>query len=84
MKKLLLASLAALALPIAACTDASVEQLTNYGEEAKVVCFSGGQVIFDDMSTGRVQASDSGAGLYFRSKTSGRYVRTYADCIITN
>lgn len=82
MKKLLTAAL--LLAATTGCTDATVEAVTNYGNESKVVCYSGGQIIFDDMSTGRVEASETGAGLYFRSKTSGEYVRTYADCIITN
>ena len=65
------------------CTDAERATFAAYGEEARVICYSGAQVIFDDTSTGKVAQLD-GNGITFKSKKTGRYVRAFADCIVTN
>ena len=70
-------------LVLAGCTDAERASLAAYGDEARVVCYSGTQVIFDDTSTGKVAQLD-GDGITFKSKKTGRYVRAFADCIVTN
>jgi hypothetical protein len=66
---------------LAGCTDATVANLSQYGDEAKVQCFSGGQVVYSGTSTGKIQASEAGVGVYFREKESGKFVRLYADCV---
>jgi hypothetical protein len=81
MKKILALAVAVVAL--SACTDAERASFGALGDEAKIVCYSGAQVVFDDVSTGKVQQLD-GDGITFKSKTSGRYVRAFADCIVTN
>lgn len=78
MKKILM--IAALALALTACTDAEVSSWGAYGDEATVTCYSGGQEVFKDTSTGKVEGT--GDGVQFRSQTTGRHVRTYADCIV--
>ena len=78
MKKLLL--VAALALSLAACTDAARASWGAFGDEATVTCYSGGAVVYEDTSTGKVLGSES--GVIFKSKTTGRYVKTYADCVV--
>ena len=72
----------ALGIALVGCTDAERAALGTYGEENDVTCYSGGVAVFTDVSTGKVEASNSGAGVYFRSKTTGKYVRTYADCVV--
>ena len=76
MKKLLL--IAALMLLMVGCTDAERASFGAYGEEAAITCYSGGEVVFEDVSTGKVLAAE---GLIYRSKTTGRYVRAFGDCI---
>lgn len=80
MKKILIAL--ALTVAVAGCTDAEMADLGSYGSQAEVKCWSGGQVIFDEETTGKVSESSSGAGLYFRSKATGKFVHTYADCVV--
>ena len=75
-------AVAVLAL-LAGCTDAERASFAAYGDEARVTCYSGAQVIFDDTSTGKVAQLD-GDGITFKSKKTGRYVRAFADCIVTN
>lgn len=69
-------------LSVAGCTDASRAHWSQLGDEAHIQCFSGGQVVYDGTSTGKVAASKSGAGVFFKEKESGKFVRLYADCIV--
>ena len=71
-----------IALALAGCTDATLSHWTQFGDEAHIQCFSGGQVVYDAHSTGKVQASESGAGVFFKEKESGKFVRLYADCVV--
>lgn len=70
------------ALAIAGCTDATMAHWSQFGDEAQVQCFSGGQVIYSGTSTGKIQSAQSEDGLYFKEKESGKFVRLYADCIV--
>lgn len=69
-------------LVLAGCTDASMAHLSQYGDASHVQCFSGGQVIYDGTSTGKIESNQSEDGLYFREKESGKFVRLYADCVV--
>lgn len=73
----------ALALALTACTDAQLSSFEALGESSVIKCYSGGQVIFEDQSTGKVQQLD-GDGITYKSAKSNTYVRAYADCIVTN
>ena len=79
MKKLLLLCIASVLL--AGCTDADQAALFSYGSKTKVECWSGGQKIFNDESTGKVTIAQS--GIYYKSVKTGNLVHTYADCIIS-
>ena len=79
MKKLFIA---VLLLSLTACTDASMASFAALGNESEVTCYSGGQAVFKDTSTGVVQSGEGGAGVYFESATTRRYIKTYADCIV--
>ena len=85
MKKILLAGLlvAASSVLLGGCTDAERAAMFAYGDKAQITCYSGGEVVFQDTSTGKVSPVD-GEGLTFKSNTTGAYVRAFADCIVTN
>ncbi len=78
-------ALAALLVTVAlcGCSDAMRASLGAYGEEATITCYSGGEVIFADVSTGKIETTD-GDGVTFKSKKTGGYVRAFADCIVTS
>lgn len=69
-------------LILAGCTDAERASFGAYGSEATVTCYSGGQVVFETKSTGKVQALEAD-GFAFRDKNTGKFVRAFADCIIS-
>lgn len=79
MKKIFLALV--VAVLATACTDAERASLMAYGNEATITCYSGGQIIFQDVSTGKVAQLD-GDGITYKSKQTGVYIRAFADCIV--
>ncbi|TAA41544.1 hypothetical protein [Pseudoxanthomonas winnipegensis] len=80
MKKFVVA--VAVMMLASGCTDAERAKVFALGSEAQVTCYSGGKQIFSDESTGKILADETGAGVYFKSKRTGRLVHTYADCIV--
>lgn len=65
---------------LTSCTDATLSELKSFGESALVTCYSGGETVFQTISTGKVVQLDGG-GWKFRTK-DGRYIQTYADCFV--
>lgn len=77
MRALILASLVLLA----GCTDAERAALGALGEQAHIRCYSGGMVVYEATSTGKVRGGGE-AGLSFMDAKTGKYTRVYADCIV--
>lgn len=67
-----------------ACTDALIGRATRINKETNIQCFSGLPTpVFTDRSTGRVEYSEHGGGVYYKSKNTGKFVQVYMDCVIT-
>ena len=67
-----------------ACTDALIGRATRINKETDIQCFSGSPTpVFTDRSTGRVEYSEHGGGVYYKSKNTGKFVQVYMDCVIT-
>lgn len=83
MKKVLLSFMLGIVtlLALSGCTDADQAALFSYGSKTDVKCWSGGQLIFSDESTGKVAIDQS--GIYYKSVKTGNLVHTYADCIVS-
>jgi hypothetical protein len=67
----------------ASCTDAGMSRLEAYGEPSHVVCYSGGTVIYDGHSTGRVKSPENSDGWQFKDANIGKLVEVSGDCILT-
>lgn len=80
MKKIALFAVLAAASLVSACTDASKAKFGALGDSARVICHSGGKVIFDDFSTGKVQNEESSDGYYFVARSTNRLVQTSGEC----
>ena len=66
------------------CTDAKWKKVTTLGESAKITCYSGGKVIYDGMSTGKIHAEEQSDGWYFEDSATHKLVRVSGDCVIMN
>lgn len=82
MKKLIILAAAALALTASACTDTQMAHFGALGSEARVTCYSGGKLIFDDFSTGKVANANGSDGYEFKSRTTGRLEQASGDCVV--
>lgn len=81
MKKLFYVILAVLAV---GCTDGQWAKVTALGDSGRVTCYSGGKVIYDGRSTGKVDTEVQSDGWYFQDATTGDLVRVSGDCVVRN
>lgn len=77
-----LAALALAGTAVTGCTDTQRASLGAYGDSARVTCYSGGQVVADDFSTGKVANASDSDGYEFKSSTTDRFTQFSGDCII--
>lgn len=66
------------------CTDATVKQLTTLGSSGTITCYSGGKLIYEGQSTGKITTEQGSDGWYFEEKGSGKLIRVSGDCVIKN
>ena len=67
-----------------ACTDAMYGSVTRFNKETEIMCYSGSPTpVFVDHSTGKVEYSEHGGGVFYKSKNTGKFVQMYMDCVIT-
>ena len=72
------------ALCSTACTDALIGSVTRFNNKADITCYSGSATpVFTDRSTGKVEYSEHGGGVYYKSSKTGKFVQLYMDCVIT-
>ena len=80
MKKLFVLILAFLP----GCTDATWDStIGKLGVAAEIECYSGGQLVFKDKSTGAITSPQASDGWAYRSEENGKYREVSADCILT-
>ena len=77
-----LAALVLAGTAVTGCTDTQRASLDAYGDSARVTCYSGGEVVADDFSTGKVANASNSDGYEFKSKTTGRLAQFSGDCVI--
>lgn len=75
-----LLSVVAIAGLVTACTDADLANLKRIGGQQAITCYSGGIKVFSDTSTGVTQPSHS--GIYYMSKSTGKFMQVYMDCVV--
>jgi len=71
MKKFLLICV----LGTVGCTDATFSKVTSYNTTFKISLFSGGQLVREYHSTGRVESEEHTDGWFFVNKETGKLVR---------
>lgn len=70
-----------LAVVIAGCTDAQWSKVTQLGGAQVIRCYSGGQLIYEGESTGKVMNERDSDGYYWEDSKTHRVVEVSADCI---
>lgn len=82
MKKLLFLVLSLSTVMMVGCTDAEMGKLVALGNRAHIKCYSGGVLIYDGESSGKVQSESSSDGYYFVPKGNSMPIEISGDCKI--
>ena len=67
-----------------ACSDTELAQFEAIGEPGHITCYSGGGIIFEGDSTGKIATEEGSDGWKFMDAASERLVRVSGDCVIRN
>lgn len=73
-----------MALVLTACTDSAVAKFSAFGDAGNITCYSGGTVIYQGKSTGRIQTEEASDGWYFMESGTNKLIRLSGDCVIKN
>jgi len=76
----LAAAIAATSLATAACTDTTIAHIAAIGDPGRVTCYSGGKLVLDDFSTGKIKNAGQSDGYEFKSATTQRLQQASGDC----
>lgn len=75
---------AVIGVALAGCTDAGRAQLGALGSAGEITCYSGGQVILQDKSTGKIATEEGSDGWYYNSATTNKLIRVSGTCVVKN
>ena len=83
MKKTTTILFALLTLPFAAsCTDTTMARWGALGDPAKIVCYSGTELIYEGKSTGKVESPQGSDGYRFKDAKTQWLTEVSGNCII--
>ena len=66
------------------CTNADRANISSLGSDATVRLYSGGELVGEWVSDGKVMAEDSTDGWRFKDKTTGMFIRVTGDTVVIN
>ena len=66
------------------CTDAEWDKNTSLGSGREIVCYSGGTIIYQGMSSGMILSEEASDGYFFRDSKTGKFVEVSGDCVLTS
>jgi len=81
MKKIFFA---VVCLLVIGCTDTNIANLSSYGSKGHIQCYSGGKLIYEGDSTGKLQTVETSDGWEFKDAKTGNFIRVSGDCIVFN
>lgn len=66
------------------CTDAMCGSIAALGDKAHIKCWSGGKLIYEGDSTGRIATTRGSDGWEFKDAKTGKFIRVSGQCVIEN
>jgi len=66
------------------CTNSKLASIGALGRIGKIKCYSGGVLILDATSTGRISTVTESDGWEFEDEATGKFVRVSGTCVIYN
>lgn len=77
-----LALIALTTIGIAGCTNTQYAHFQALGSDGRITCYSGGRLIFDDFSSGKIMNAHGSDGYEFLSRTTGRLMQVSGTCVV--
>lgn len=71
-------------LVMTGCTDTDRASILAYGSSGHITCYSGNNVIFDGIPTGRIQTVKHSDGWEFKDAKTNKFIRVSGPCVIQN
>lgn len=68
---------------IMGCSNANLARFSALGKRHDVKCYSGGVVIYEGHSTGKIENEHQSDGYYFQDEQTGKFVTVSGNCVIT-
>lgn len=81
MKKVIIALLVIVS---SGCTDTDMASMGAYGNPGHIKVYSGGKLIYEGDSTGRIQTAQNSDGWEFKDAKTGKFIRVSGDTLIEN
>lgn len=69
---------------MSSCTDAKFAKIGGYGDEFTVQMYSGGVLVREWTSSGKVKSEEGSDGYYFMDKNTDQLVEVAGDVVITS
>lgn len=84
MKKFLLVACVLSCFVLSGCAwNARMAGVASYGADHKIELYSGGELVREWISDGKVASEKNSDGYYFQDRATGKFVRVTGDLVIT-
>lgn len=68
---------------LTSCSNAEWSAFNAWGKRHVVKCWSGGVLIYEGSTTGKIENEEHSDGYYFQEEKSGKLVMVSGNCLIT-
>ncbi len=68
---------------VCSCSNADIAAMNAWGQRHHVKCWSGGIVIYEGHTTGKIENERQSDGYFFQEQESGKLVGVSGNCLIT-
>lgn len=65
------------------CSNAEWAAFQALGKRHAIKCYSGGVVIYEGATTGKIENENQSDGYFFQDEQTGKLVRVSGNCVIT-
>ena len=72
-----------IAIVLVSCSRADLSAVMAWGKRHDVKCYSGGVVIYEGYTTGKIENEQGSDGYYFQDAKTNNFVTVSGNCVIT-
>lgn len=70
-------------LLLCGCSNANWAAVGAWGKRHDVICYSGGVIIYEGYTTGKIENESHSDGYYFQDAKTDKFVTVSGNCVIT-